>query len=139
MGNHWMLDTHGDPLGAVRRLAFSLWQQARLDGMLVPLSDIHEVSTRPCLLEPSGLAEFNPFRPLMTINDARLIPGMLKDHPHERLGVVVRACEMRALAEMAKRGAVNLEHLLTISVDCLGTFPVNDIRWRAERKGTAEN
>lgn len=138
MNTNWVLDTHGDPLGAVRRLVHTLWSQAHLDGMLVPFSDTLEASTRPRLLsDPGELAEFNPFRPLMTLNEAKLVPSLLNSHPHERLGVVVRPCEMRALAEMVRLGALKTDHLLTISVDCLGTFPTSDFQWRAERKGAA--
>jgi coenzyme F420-reducing hydrogenase beta subunit len=51
---------------------------------------------------------------------------------------------MRALDGMIKRDAGELNQqvhrsLLTISVDCLGTYPAGDFLWRAERRGSAES
>jgi hypothetical protein len=38
MKTKWMLDTHGDPVGALRQFVGALWQAADLEGMLVPLN-----------------------------------------------------------------------------------------------------
>jgi formate dehydrogenase subunit beta len=46
---------------------------------------------------------------------------------------------MRALIEMAKRDNISLENILTINIDCLGTYPTNEFLWRAERKGSAQD
>jgi formate dehydrogenase subunit beta len=40
---------------------------------------------------------------------------------------------MRALTEMTKLASFKLDHLLTISVDCLGTLPADEYQWRLER------
>ncbi len=40
---------------------------------------------------------------------------------------------MRALTEMTKHASFNLDNLLTISVDCLGTLPADEYQWRLER------
>jgi formate dehydrogenase subunit beta len=45
---------------------------------------------------------------------------------------------MRALIEMAKHDGFDVNRVLTISIDCLGTFPPDDYAWRAERKGSSE-
>ena len=45
----------------------------------------------------------------------------------------MRPCEMRALNEMAARGAVKRDDVLAVCTDCLGTFPADEIEWRAER------
>jgi len=42
---------------------------------------------------------------------------------------------MRALIEMAKRDSFSLENLVTICVDCLGTFTAEEYAWRVMRKG----
>jgi len=41
-----------------------------------------------------------------------------------RIGVVLRPCELRALVELAKLQQANLADLLTIGVDCPGTYDV---------------
>jgi ferredoxin len=40
---------------------------------------------------------------------------------------------MRALNQLAWRGAFKKDDVLTICVDCLGTYAVNEIGWRTER------
>jgi Pyruvate/2-oxoacid:ferredoxin oxidoreductase delta subunit len=40
---------------------------------------------------------------------------------------------MRALIEMTKHLSFTIDRLLTISVDCLGTFPADEYKWRLER------
>ncbi len=50
---------------------------------------------------------------------------------------MLRPCELRALVEVAKHAPVNLENLLTVCVDCLGTLSEDDFGWRAEQAGSA--
>lgn len=139
MNTHWMVNTHGDPLGTLHDLLAKIWQRARLDAMLVPFNSKQEADVQPRLLrDPAQLQRINPFKPLMTLNAARLVPDLLCDYPHERLAVLLRPCEMRALIEMVKHDSFSLERTLTISVDCLGTFPAEDYLWRLERKGSSE-
>jgi formate dehydrogenase subunit beta len=133
MSTQWMLKTKGDPLGAVHRFVSQVWQDARLEAMVVPPTGKDQLHV---LTDPARLGEVNPFQPLMLMNMARVIPEVLKEHPDGRVGVMLRPCEMRALTEMAGRGAFNTERLLTVCVDCLGTFPEDEFEWRAARKGS---
>jgi formate dehydrogenase subunit beta len=107
--------------------------------MLIPIQHALEPVVKPRLIHNAAeLKGTNPFKPLMTINSARLIPGILSQHPEESLAAVLRPCEMRALIEMAKHDGFDVNRVLTISIDCLGTFPPDDYAWRAERKGSSE-
>ena len=47
----------------------------------------------------------------------------------EKLGVVLRSCEIRALVELVKFQQASLDNALIIGVDCLGTYGVTD--WQA--------
>jgi formate dehydrogenase subunit beta len=73
----------------------------------------------------------------MLANTAALLPDVISDHPDERIGVLLRPCEMRALIEMSKHASFPLKGVLTIAVDCLGTMPPEDYMWRAERRGSS--
>ena len=134
MNAYWSIETHGDPLGAVREFVKTVWLEAGLDGMLVTPNGSHAASAKPRLADdPQQLAEVNPFKPLMTVNAARLVPDLLRQHPQARLGALLRPCEMRALVEMTKHDSFTLDNLLTIGIDCLGTLPADEYQWRAER------
>ncbi len=134
MDIYWSLDTHGDPLGKVHEFIKQVWKSSHLDGMLVTMDGKAGTHATPRYTTTmADIDQVNPFRPLMEINTARLIPGLLASHPGAKLGALLRPCEMRALVEMSKHTPLNLDHLLTISVDCLGTLPADEYQWRLDR------
>lgn len=140
MSTQWILETHGDPLGAFREFVQTVWQQAELDKFLVPLNGSHAKMVKATILDdPTALQAVNPFQPLMIENTAKRIPDFLQENPTEKLGVMLRPCEMKALGEMKKRDTFHVNGLLTVAVDCLGTFPEEEYEWRAERRGTGQN
>jgi formate dehydrogenase subunit beta len=135
MGTRWMVNTYGDPLGAVQRLIQSVWSYSKLDGMLVATNGDGEAAKTPHLLEDAAeLSRVNPFKPVMPVNTARLVPETLEGRLGARLGVLLRPCELRALIEMGKHAHLRLDSLLTINVDCLGTYPLEEYHWRTRRK-----
>jgi formate dehydrogenase subunit beta len=123
-----MLHTHGDPLGALQKFVKTLWEQSSLDAMVVAPGNGKFV-----LESPDELEHVNPFQPLMKLNTARLVVDTAIMEPGKRLGAMLRPCEMRALNEMAARGAIRREDVLVICTDCLGTFPADEYEWRTER------
>jgi len=136
MSDYWSLATHGDPLGTVRDFIRKVWHATNLDGMLVTMSGTDEIDAIPQFItQVSTVDQINPFKPLMEINAARLIPGLIADHPESKIGTLLRPCELRALIEMNKHSSFKVDNLLTISVDCLGTLPADEYQWRLERKG----
>jgi formate dehydrogenase subunit beta len=135
MNKHWKLETHGDPLGRLQRFVNAIWLAAPLEGMLVPMNGDPNGGMAPTLIrDRNALKNVNPFRPLMTENAARSLPELLSEHPQERLGVMLRPCEVRATIEMRKHNGFQPERLLLLSVDCLATFDAEEYGWRAERR-----
>ena len=128
MNTNWMIGTHGDPLGALQKFVKTLWEQTNIDVMVVA------PNSNGFLLESTDeLERLNPFRPLMKLNTARLVVDTAKKRPGKRIGAMLRPCEMRALNEMAARGAVKRDDVLAVCTDCLGTFPADEFEWRTER------
>jgi formate dehydrogenase subunit beta len=136
MSEVWSLETRGDPLGKLQGFIGKVWLEAGLDGMLVTVNEGDEVLTVPrYIADISYINQINPFKPLMEINAARLIPQLLVDHPDSKIAALLRPCEMRAFIEMTKHVSLRVDNLLTISVDCLGTLPADEYQWRLERIG----
>lgn len=134
MNNHWSLDTHGDPLKKVREFIKLVWIESELDGMLVTISSGNDAHATPrYITDFSAINDINPFKPLMEINAARVIPQLIAEHAGEKVGALLRPCEVRALTEMTKHASIETDNLLTISVDCLGTLPADEYQWRLER------
>ncbi|HDS16582.1 MAG TPA: formate dehydrogenase [Proteobacteria bacterium] len=71
---------------------------------------------------PDLLADTDINAPVMPVQAARIISNLTFRDPGERIGVVVRPCEARALVELAKFKQLTREALLIIAVDCLGTY-----------------
>lgn len=127
----WLLKTHGDPLAAVQRFMREVYRTGKLDTLLVPVLTGEPVVVEPQIIDdPAQISKADPFAPLMTVNAARLVADYLKTHPQQRLGAVLRACEIRAVRELAERGQFDIGRVLVIGVDCVGTFSAEDFAWR---------
>lgn len=128
MDTFWKLDTRGDPLAIIAQFIQILWISEKLDMMIVS-PDGHA----PILESPEETSLIHPFHPLMEINLARRVSETLNSNPGKRIGILLRPCELRAMKELASRGAFRLDDLFVICFDCLGTYPVDEVRWREER------
>ena len=131
MNKQWNLETKGDPLGKVNSFLQAVWNAIGLQGMILPSMVQNELRV---IEKISDLHEINPFQPLMLMNIAGLVPKVLADHPVGRYGILLRPCELRALREVEKRVQIDSKRLVTVCVDCLGTFPDDEFEWRSARK-----
>lgn len=75
---------------------------------------------------PDLLADTDVSAPVIPVQAARLISNLTFSDPGEKIAVVVRPCEARALVELTKFLQVRRESLLIIAVDCLGTYEPKD-------------
>lgn len=71
---------------------------------------------------PDLLADTDVSVPVILVQAARLISNLTFGEPGEKIAVVVKPCEARALVELAKFQQIKRESLLIIAVDCLGTY-----------------
>jgi formate dehydrogenase subunit beta len=75
--------------------------------------------------DPHMLEKANPLYPVMGVHSSRIISRMTKHTPSSRkVAVVLKPCELRALIELVKLKQASLENLITIGIDCLGTYPL---------------
>ncbi|NIA19983.1 MAG: hypothetical protein GWP07_06110, partial [Xanthomonadaceae bacterium] len=71
---------------------------------------------------PDLLADTDVSAPVIPVQAARLISNLTFSDPGEKIAVVVKPCEARALVELTKFQQIRRESLLIIAVDCLGTY-----------------
>ncbi len=71
---------------------------------------------------PALLADTDVSVPVVPVQAARLISQLTFSDPGEKIAVVVKPCEARALVELTKFQQIRRESLLIIAVDCLGTY-----------------
>lgn len=75
--------------------------------------------------DPAALDEALPLYPAMPANGGQLLSRLtLREPLAEPVAAVMRPCELRAFAELAKRAQGSPDNLLTISMTCPGVFPL---------------
>ena len=139
MNATYILETKERPVEALKKFLAALWAETELQGMLVPTHRPGTMSLQSRLLRaPEELAELEPFAPFVPVSAARAVVKIAAENPDGRFGAVVRPCEARALFYNARLGFKNRELWLLVGIDCLASYPIQDLEWRAERIGSLE-
>jgi formate dehydrogenase subunit beta len=115
---------NNDTLTAVRGFLKRLLQTEVVDALLVLMETPAGTITPALVADPDLLDAANPLAPVMGLNAARVAGHVSVREPRGRIGVVLRPCELRALVELIKLQQASLDDVVTIGVDCLGTYDV---------------
>ena len=137
-----------DTLAAVRGFLKRLLEANVVDALLVPMETPADTITPALVSNPDLLDAANPLAPVMGLNAARVAGRVSIREPRGRIGVVLRPCELRALVELVKLQQASLDDMVTIGVDCLGTYdvavytamhanPLTGLRAQSSRSGQA--
>jgi formate dehydrogenase subunit beta len=109
---------------AVQDVLRRLLERGVVDSLLVPV-EVPGGSVAPTLVREAGLLEHAaPLAPVLPINAARAVQALTVTGHRERLGAVLRSCEIRALVELVKFQQAKLDNVLIVGIDCLGTYGV---------------
>ena len=139
MAAHFVLNMQPHPIERFRRFLAGLYETAHLDALLVPLGSSDGTTIEPRIVDNAAeLAAADPFAPVMILNSARPALDYQQAHPDRLLGVVMRACELRALTTLHERGAIDMDRIVAIGVDCMGTFGPDELAWRGSPQPLAE-
>jgi formate dehydrogenase subunit beta len=112
----------------------SLFEKKIIDALLVPQETSLGTSCAHTLIkDPSQIRRANPIAPILLVNAARLVSELTVWNPGQKIGVVLRSCEIRALIELVKFQQATLDELVVIGVDCLGTFEPTDYKEMMEK------
>jgi len=130
-----------DVLAAIRGFLKSLLETGAVDLLLVPV-ETQTGAVNPMLVaDPDQLDAADPLAPVMGINAARAVSRVTIREPQDRdtrprIGVVLRPCELRALIELVKFKQASLDDLVTIGLDCAGTYDVPDYAAKTQKRKT---
>ncbi len=130
-----------DTLGALRVFLGRLLESGLVEALLVPKAlPGGQGFAQSLIKDPGMLCDVNPLAPTMPVQSARILSDLTVIPSEGRIGAVLKPCEIRAAVELAKFLQVNLDNVVTIGVDCLGTYPVEDYEGMAEkdRKASAQ-
>jgi formate dehydrogenase subunit beta len=121
------LNVQDSTLKTIQGVLRDLLQQGAVDALLVPMALPTHTNVVPTLVrEPERLVDADPLAPVMPINAARAVSNLTKTGHRERLGAVLRSCELRAVVELVKLQQVDPDRLVLIGLDCLGTYSLPD-------------
>jgi formate dehydrogenase subunit beta len=119
-----LIATQGNALRTIQDLLRRLLEGGTIDALLVPML-LPTDSVAPMLVtDPAALDQADPLTPVMPINAARAASQLTMTGHKEKLGVVLRSCEIRALVELVKFQQADLDKVLIIGLDCPGTYSV---------------
>ncbi len=117
----------GDVNRALTSFLKQLLERGVVDAILVPRATRSGTSVVQALVkDPVAMEGALPLAPLAMQNAARQVSSLTVQDPGQKLGVVLRSCETRALVELVKLHQATMDNLLIIGIDCPGTFePAN--------------
>ena len=114
----------GDTLKALQGFLQMLLEIGLVEALLVPLRTPGGTISPALVTDPARLSAADPLAPVLPVNGAALAGRLSFKMPREKIGVVLRACELRALVELTKMQQACLEDLTLIALDCAGTYSV---------------
>jgi formate dehydrogenase subunit beta len=123
---------------AVNRLLEVLLAGGVVDGLLVPLRTPDGRNAVPVLVRDAALLEqAAPLAPILPVNGGAVLGQVTATGAPGRVGAILRNCELRTAVELSKVLQVQLDDVLLVGVDCLGTYGVDDYARLIEEGGDA--
>ncbi|MDQ7778513.1 MAG: 4Fe-4S dicluster domain-containing protein [Planctomycetota bacterium] len=119
----------GNSAESMRKFLRALLERKVVSGVFAPCNLQHGVGVVYALVsDVQGISRVNPFAPVMPVNAAGVISEMTRLAPSgEKLAVLLRPCESRALVELVKLKQAHMENLLIIGSDCLGALKLSSL------------
>ncbi len=118
---------NNDVLKSLRSFLAELLDSGFVSALLVPkMLPGGDGFVQTLIKKSDMLSDVNPLAPTMPVQSARILSDLAGDDSAGKIGAVLKPCELRASIELAKFLQVNLENVVTIGVDCNGTYEVKD-------------
>jgi formate dehydrogenase subunit beta len=105
----------------------TLMAQNVVDALMVPrrLPTGNNV-VQTLVRDPDQLHSIDPIAPVMPVTSSKLAGNVTKLGAAGRVGLVMRSCELRGFVELVKLQQASIDSVITIGVDCLGTYEMTD-------------
>ena len=120
----WIPVENQDTLAALRGFLRKMLETETVEAILVPMETPSGTITPALVADPALLDAADPLAPVLGLNSARVVGPVTVRQPRGRIAAVLRPCEYRALVELVKLQQASLEDLVTVVVDCPGTYTV---------------
>jgi formate dehydrogenase subunit beta len=112
-----------NPLAALQGFFTTLLKDGDISALLVPQHLPMKNVVMPTLVsDPEKLNGTDPLAPAFPINTAKVVSKLTRRPIGERVAVVLRPCEIRAFIELVKLKQANVDEVVLVGMDCLGTY-----------------
>jgi formate dehydrogenase subunit beta len=119
--------SEGKPEEAIKGFLKSLLEKEVVEAILIPKGlPSGDGFVQTLIHDPEKMDDICALSLTMPVQSARVASHLSVKNLNRKVGVVLKACEIRAIVELAKFLQVKLEHLFLIGIDCPGTFEVSD-------------
>ncbi len=119
--------SEGKPEEAIKGFLESLLEKGVVEAILMPKGlPSGDGFAQTLIHDPKKMDGICALSLTMPVQSARVASHLSVKNLNRKVGVVLKACEIRAIVELAKFLQVRLDHLFLIGVDCPGTFEVSD-------------
>ena len=116
-----------EPLGALQDFFRSLLGIEEIQAILVPQILPMKNMVMPVLIsDPERLDGVDPLSPAFPMNGAKIVSKLTRKPMGGKVAVVLRSCEIRAFIELVKLKQGNVDEIIIIGIDCLGTYKNTD-------------
>ena len=128
MANTLKLETkETEPLEALQNFFRSLLGIEKIQAILVPQILPMKNMVMPVLIsDPERLDGVDPLSPAFPMNGAKIVSKLTRKPMGGKVAVVLRSCEIRAFIELVKLKQGNMDEIIIIGIDCLGTYKNTD-------------
>ncbi|MFH1139754.1 MAG: Coenzyme F420 hydrogenase/dehydrogenase, beta subunit C-terminal domain [Pseudomonadota bacterium] len=140
--NHGYLLSTADkgPLEALRGFLKSGLDRGAARAILTPRRGPGTGLIMPTLVaNPALLDQADPLAPCFPLNAARMVSRLTRRELDDRIAVVLRPCEIRALVELVKIKQGDLDNVVIIGLDCPGAYSTAGFMAAAAKGWTDED
>lgn len=124
-----------DVVNSTNEFLRQILASGKIQALLVPQSTPSKKVAYPVLIADPKKLHADIIAPILPVATATVVSKMTKvQSPSKPIGVVMRACQIRALIELVKLNQASLTNIVIIGVDCPGTFPINTYAEFPEKK-----
>lgn len=117
----------GDLLTTLRDFFGSILRLEDIGAILVPQHILTKNVVMPTLVtDPEQLNGTDPLAPVFPLNAAKIVTRLTRKPMGAKVAVVLRPCEIRAFVELVKLKQGQIEEVVLVGIDCLGTFKNSD-------------
>jgi len=124
---------------AIGRFLTGLLDSGAVEALLVPKrTPAGNMVAQALVADAVHLDGADPLAPVQMVNAAHAVRELAKEPLEQRIAVVLRPCEIRAVIELIKLKQINPDALYLIGYDCPGVYDVKEYLDSVERRGDAE-